>query len=390
MGSACARRAPFRESLERDAVGIVRRRNAAIERDQKEHFADFIGRAAAVQRAIDVHLELGGPIQGGGHPDDHQAACPALQPGTRPDIAVRIGVDDVLQWRTVVAGGGHALLDRLVPENFLANGKTAPVEFLQIHRCLQSWGKSMIRALKRVLAAALLSGAAATAGAQAYPTHVVKLVVPYGPGSSPDQVGRIVAQQMQEALGQPVIVENRAGALANVGTAEVARAAPDGYTVLLTTNTPHAANVALFKKLPFDPVRDFAPIVRLITTSMVLLVRSDFPASTLQEFIAHAKAKPGGLSAGYGSAATIVSIAKLRSAAGFKTLDVPYKGVPLAITDVLGGQVDFTLGDLAVSMPQIQGGKMKGLAVTSPLRTPLAPELPAIAELFPGYETRIW
>ena len=248
----------------------------------------------------------------------------------------------------------------------------------------------MIRALKRILAAALLSAAAATAGAQAYPTHVVKLVVPYGPGSSPDQVGRIVAQQMQEALGQPVIVENRAGALANVGTAEVARAAPDGYTVLLTTNTPHAANVALFKKLPFDPVRDFAPIVRLITTSMVLLVRADFPAGNLAEFIAYAKTRPRGLNAGYGSAATIVSIAKLRSAAGFKTLDVPYKGVPLAINDVLGGDLDFTFGDFAVSVPQIRGGKMKGLGVTSPARTQLAPEIPSIAEMFPGFETRIW
>jgi tripartite-type tricarboxylate transporter receptor subunit TctC len=240
------------------------------------------------------------------------------------------------------------------------------------------------------LLGALLLFIAGLACAQSYPSKTVKLVVPYGPGSSPDSVGRIVAQQMQEALGQPVIVANVSGALANVGTAEVARAAPDGYTILLTTNTPHAANVALFKSLPFDPVKDFAPIVRLITTSMVLLVRSDFPASSLKEFIAYAKAKPGGLTAGYGSAATIVSIAKLRTAAGFKTLDVPYKGVPLAITDVLGGQVDFTLGDLAVSMPQIHGGKMKGLGVTSPQRSPLAPDLPAIAETFPGFETRIW
>ena len=243
---------------------------------------------------------------------------------------------------------------------------------------------------KKFIIPALLALAAGLAHAQTWPAKPVKLVVPYGPGSSPDSVGRIVAQEMQAALGQPVIVANIAGALANVGTAEVARAAPDGYTILLTTNTPHAANVALFKSLPFDPVRDFAPIVRLITTSMVLLVRSDFPASSLQEFIARARAKPGGLTAGYGSAATIVSIAKLRTAAGFKTLDVAYKSVPNAITDVLGGQVDFTLGDFAVSMPQIHGGKMKGLGVTSPQRTPLAPELPAIAETFPGYETRIW
>jgi len=247
----------------------------------------------------------------------------------------------------------------------------------------------MIPAWHRLLGAALLL-VSTLAHAQAYPSRAVKLVVPYGPGSSPDSVGRIVAREMQESLGQPVIVANVAGALANVGTAEVARAPADGYTILLTTNTPHAANVALFRSLPFDPVKDFAPIVRLITTSMVLLVRSDFPASSLQEFIAYAKTKPNGLNAGYGSAATIVSIAKLRSAAGFRTLDVPYKGVPLAITDVLAGQVDFTLGDFAVSMPQIQGGKMKGLAVTSPQRTPLAPELPAIAETFPGYETRIW
>ena len=247
----------------------------------------------------------------------------------------------------------------------------------------------MIPGRHRALFAALLFSAAA-ASAQSYPTKAVKLVVPYGPGSSPDSVGRIVAQEMQAALGQPVVIANIAGALANVGTAEVARAAPDGYTILLTTNTPHAANVALFKSLPFDPVKDFSPIVRLITTSMVLLVRSDFPASNLQEFIAYAKSKPEGLKAGYGSAATIVSIAKLRTAAGFKTLDVAYKSVPNAITDVLGGQVDLTLGDLAVSMPQIRGGKMKGMGVTSPQRTPLAPELPAIAETFPGYETRIW
>ncbi|HLX81531.1 MAG TPA: tripartite tricarboxylate transporter substrate-binding protein [Burkholderiales bacterium] len=248
----------------------------------------------------------------------------------------------------------------------------------------------MIPALVRLLTSVSLAIAAGAATAQGYPAHTVKLVVPYGPGSSPDSVGRIVAQQMQEALGQPVIVSNVAGALANVGTAEVARAAPDGYTILLTTNTPHAANVALFRSLPFDPVKDFAPIVRLITTSMVLLVRSDFPANNLKEFIAYARTKPNGLTAGYGSAATIVSIAKLRTAAGFTTLDVAYKGVPLAITDVLGGQIDFTLGDFAVSMPQIRGGKMKGLGVTSPVRTPLAPDLPAIAEMFPGFETRIW
>src|SRR5204863_7546513 len=223
----------------------------------------------------------------------------------------------------------------------------------------------MIPAWHRLLSTALFV-LSALAQAQPYPSHAIKLVVPYGPGSSPDSVGRIVAREMQEALGQPVIVANIAGALANVGTAEVARAAADGYTILLTTNTPHAANVALFKSLPFDPVKDFAPIVRLITTSMVLLVRSDFPASNLQEFIAHARQKPDGLKAGYGSAATIVSIAKLPTAAGCKTLDILYKAVPLAITRVLGRPVGLTLSDFGLSMPQIRAGTMQGRGGTTP------------------------
>ena len=243
--------------------------------------------------------------------------------------------------------------------------------------------------MPRFSAAAAALALSAAAHAQ-FPSRPIHILVTIPPGGAPDIVARVLAEKISPALGQPVVVDNKPAANGNAAAAEVARAAPDGYTILLTTNTPHAANVALFKSLPFDPVKDFAPIVRLITTSMVLLVRSDFPASTLDEFIAYAKKKPGGLAAGYGSAATIVSIAKLRTAAGFKTLDVAYKGVPLAITDVLGGQVDFTLGDFAVAIPQIRGGKMKGLAVTSPQRTPLAPELPAIAETFPGFETRIW
>ena len=244
--------------------------------------------------------------------------------------------------------------------------------------------------MKRMIGVAILLGAATGALAQGYPTHPVKIVVPYPPGSAPDQVGRIVAQGLQESLGQPFIIDNRSGALGGLGTGEVARATPDGYTILLTTNTPHAANAALFKKLQYDPVKDFSPIVRVITTSMMLLVKTDFPATNLKEFIAYAKAKPGGLTAGYGSAGTQVSIAKLKTGGNFKTVDVPYKGVPLAINDVLGGQIDFTYGDFAVGLAQIKGGKMKSLGVTSLKRTPLAPDVPAIAEELPGFETILW
>src|SRR5207247_4078222 len=157
--------------------------------------------------------------------------------------------------------------------------------------------------------AALLSGAAF---AQSYPTHPVKLIVPCPAGSATDQVARVVGAELQQALGQAFVVENKAGAQGAIAAAEVAKAAPDGYTLMLTTNTPHAANPSLFKKLNYDPVKDFTPITRYGTTSFMLMVRSDFPAKDLKSFIAHARSQPGKLSAGYGSAGSQVSIAMLK------------------------------------------------------------------------------
>ena len=242
----------------------------------------------------------------------------------------------------------------------------------------------------KLICAIALAGAAAAVSAQDYPSHPVKLVVPFPAGAGPDQVARILSRQLHESLGQPFVVENRSGALGALGAAEVARSAPDGYTILITTNTTQAANVALFKNLQYDPARDFAPIIRLITTSMMLMVRSDFPAQNLREFVAHARSTPGGLTAGYGSAGTQVSIAKLKSLGKFSTVDVPYKGVPLAVTDTLSGHVSFTFADFAVGLAQIKGGRMKSLGVTSLVRTPLAPDIPAIAEELPGFETILW
>src|SRR3989442_1517799 len=232
----------------------------------------------------------------------------------------------------------------------------------------------------KLICAIALAGAAGAVPAQDYPRHPVKLVVPFPAGAGPDQVARILSQQLHESLGQPFVVENRSGALGALGAAEVARSAPDGYTILITTNTTQAANVALFKNLQYDPAKDFAPIIRLITTSMMLMVRSDFPAQST----------PGGLTAGYGSAGTQVSIAKLRALGKFSTVDVPYKGVPLAVADTLSGQISFTFADFAVGLAQIKGGKMKSLGVTSLARTPLAPDIPAIAEELPGFETVLW
>ena len=226
--------------------------------------------------------------------------------------------------------------------------------------------------------------------AQGYPSKPVKLVVPFPSGSATDQVARVVGQQLQEALKQPFVVENKAGAQGAIAAAEVAKAAPDGYTLMLTTNTPQAANVSLFKKLNYDPVKDFAPVIRLGTIPFMLMVRADFPAQSLKQFLAHAKSQPGKLSAGYGSAGSQVSQAMLRSMGQIDFVDVPYKGLPQAITDVLGGTLSFTFADLANALAQAKGGKLRGLAVTSAKRSALAPDIPAIAEELKGYELIAW
>ena len=172
---------------------------------------------------------------------------------------------------------------------------------------------------------------------------------------------------------------------------EVARAAPDGYTLMVGTNTPLAANPSLFKKLNYDPVKDFAPIARLGTISFMIMVRPDFPAKNLKELLASCQEPiPGKLSAGYGSAGSQVSQAMLRSMGKIDFIDVPYKGLPQAITDVLGGQISFTFADLANALAQIKGGKLRGIAVTSQKRSALAPDVPAIAEELPGYELIAW
>jgi len=237
------------------------------------------------------------------------------------------------------------------------------------------------------LAAITLSLAAQ---AQSYPTKPVRLIVPFPAGSATDQVARLAGAELQAALGQPFVVENKAGAQGSIAAAEVAKAAPDGYTLMLTTNTPQAANVSLFKSLPYDPVKDFTPITRYGTTSFMLMVRADFPAKTLKEFIAQARAQPGKLSAGYGSSGSQVSIAMLKSLGKLDIVEVPYKGIPQTVTDTLGGSLQLTFVDLANAMGQVKGGKLRGLAVTSGKRSALAPDLPAVAEELKGYEIIAW
>lgn len=245
--------------------------------------------------------------------------------------------------------------------------------------------------IARSIVATLFAALFATgAHAQAWPSKPVKLVVPFPAGSATDQVARTIGQELQAALGQPFVVENKAGAQGTIAAEGVAKSAPDGYTLMVTTNTPQAAAPALFKQLRYDPVKDFQPVARLGTISFMLMVSADFPAKTFKEFLAHARANPGKLSGGYGSAGSQVSQAMIRSMGKVDFVDVPFKGLPEAITNVLGGQITFTFADLANALAQQKGGKLRGLAVTSEKRSPLAPEVPAIAEELKGYELIAW
>jgi tripartite-type tricarboxylate transporter receptor subunit TctC len=225
--------------------------------------------------------------------------------------------------------------------------------------------------------------------AQSYPTRPVHVIVPFPPGAGPDQVARMIGQDLAQSLGQSIVVDNKSGALGTIGAAEVARAAPDGYTILMTTNTAGAAAPALVRNLSYDPAKDFAPIMRLVTSPMILLVKPDFPANTVKDFIAYAR-ESGKLTGGYGTAGGQVSLAKLRTLGDFPVIEVPYKGIPPAVMDTISGEVSFTFADFSVALPQIKGGKLKGLGVTSQQRSSLAPELAPIADTLPGFETILW
>ncbi|WJR80459.1 tripartite tricarboxylate transporter substrate-binding protein [Bradyrhizobium sp. NP1] len=242
------------------------------------------------------------------------------------------------------------------------------------------------------LLAGLCALALATPNARAaddYPQRQIRIIVPFPAGAGPDNVARLIGQHLQDAFGQTVLIENRAGALGSIGALEVARSAPDGYTLVMGTNTTHASNVASLKNLPYDPVKDFAPIIRTTTTAMVLLVKPSFPAKDLPQFLAYTKSHPN-LTAGFGSGASQISVAQLQSRGGVSLVAASYRGVPQAMTDVMAGVIDLTFGDFSVAIPQMQGGTLRGIGVTSPKRNELLPDLPALAEAMPDFEATIW
>ena len=247
-----------------------------------------------------------------------------------------------------------------------------------------------VRSLARALVASALFLAASLACAQTYPAKTIKFLVPFPAGSATDVVARVLAEAMVKELNQSIVVDNKAGAQGTIGAAEVKNAAADGYNILVTTSTTQAAVMSLLKKVPYDPIKDFTPIGKIATTPFVLIVNEKVPATDLKSFIAYVKANPGKVRFGQGSSGSYVSGSLFASMIGGDMQMIPYKGIPPAITDMLGGNIEVVFSDLGNAQAQLKGGKVKAFGVTSTKRSSALPELPAITEQVPGYELVPW
>ena len=236
--------------------------------------------------------------------------------------------------------------------------------------------------------ACIITGAAQAA--DAYPNRPVRFIVPFTAGSATDVVARTVGQNLSELLGQPIVVDNRAGANGTIGAELAAKSPKDGYTILMSTNTPSAAAPSLMKKINYDPVKDFSPIARVGTIAFVLVTNPSLPVKNMSELIALAKKQPGKLTAGSGSAGSLVPVFMLQQMAGIELTHVPYKSIPPALTDVISGQINMVYADMVNGAPQVKSGKVRGLGVTSRKRDPLLPDVQAIAETVKDFELIAW
>lgn len=243
-----------------------------------------------------------------------------------------------------------------------------------------------------LLAAALSALIPARAQAQSWPTRPVTMVLGYPAGSGIDTVARFLADGLRERTGQSWIVENRPGAVANLAARHVARAAPDGYTVLFTPNSSHGINPHMFKSLGFDPINDFQPVTTLLTLGFVLVVNPQtVPVNSVAELSAYLKARPGKLAYASGNASGRVAAEWYRQITGFDAVHVPYKGVPPAIADMLGGNIHFMFADATLGLPTAKSGKLRALAVTNAKRLSGVPDIPTMMESgVPGYELSSW
>jgi tripartite-type tricarboxylate transporter receptor subunit TctC len=251
---------------------------------------------------------------------------------------------------------------------------------------------SFISTCKLLLAISLVDALViSSATAQDYPNRTIRIIVPFTPGGATDVVTRIVAQKLSEQTGRQVVTDNRGGAGGIVGAEAVAKAPPDGYTLVMGTSGTHAINVSLYPKLPYDPVKDFAPVTRTAVLPSMILAHPSVPATNVRELIAIAKKNPGQLTYASSGSAQYLTGALFTSMAQIDMLHVPYKGGGQAMPAQLGGEVALSFSTVVSSLPHIKSGRLCGLAVTSAKRTPAAPEFPTVAESgLPGYEAVSW
>jgi tripartite-type tricarboxylate transporter receptor subunit TctC len=247
--------------------------------------------------------------------------------------------------------------------------------------------------LSKFLLACALAAFAVVAGAQGYPNKVVRIVVPFPPGGSTDLLARKLAEKLQASMGQAFIVENKPGAGGAVGSEFVAKAPADGYALLMGVTGSHGISVSLNPRLPYHPLKDFAPISMVVSAPLVIVVGPGFPATTLADYVAYAKAHPEQVTHSSPGSGTSMHLTgeMFNLAAGTKLVHVPYKGSAGAVNDLIGGQVQSMFGDFLVVLPQVKAGRIKALAVTSLRRHPLLPDVPTVAESgYPGFEALSW
>lgn len=248
-------------------------------------------------------------------------------------------------------------------------------------------------ALTKILIVACGMAATGVHAQQAYPNKPIHFVVPWPPGGAADLVGRLIGQKMSESMGQPVVVENRPGAGGVIGTEVVARSAPDGYTMLFGSTGPNSINISLYKKLPYDPVQDFAPVTQITALPLVLLVNPELPAKSVKELIELARSKPGQINFGSVGKGTAQHLASeiFKSMAAIDIVHVPYKGSAPAFLDLIAGRVQMLFDNIPASMSFIKAGKVRALAVSSTLRSLALPEVPTVSEAgLAGYEAIAW
>ena len=233
---------------------------------------------------------------------------------------------------------------------------------------------------RALLAGGLLGATGAWAQSGAYPNRPVRIVIGFGPGSGTDILARMVGEEMAKLLGQPFVVDNRPGAGAQIAATAVAKAPPDGYTLFLTSNSSHSVNPHIVRKLPYDPIADFTPVGGIAYFPFVLAVNASLPVRTPQEFVSYARANRGKLNYAYGTPTVQIPAEALNRLLDLQATGVPYKSSPGALTDVVGGQAQFLVVDLASARPHLQSGRLRALAVTTARRTALAPDLPTVEE----------